>query len=69
MAYMCHVLYDFRDSVIVEMRAIECPGAPNMGFERYQRGPLKGRARPPIIFEHGTCHLFKWSAADVALPA
>jgi hypothetical protein len=64
MCYMGNALYDFRDREfsIVQMRAIECNESVNIRVERCQRGPRKGRARPgnAIIFDHGTCDLFKW---------
>jgi hypothetical protein len=64
MCYMGNALYNFRDNEfsVVQMKAIECSEPPNIKVQRCQRGPRKGRARPgsAIIFEHGTCHLFKW---------
>jgi len=63
MCYMGYAFYNFKDHdrVIVEMKAVECPGEPpNITVERYQRGPRKGRCANKIIFEHGTCHLFEW---------
>jgi hypothetical protein len=70
MCYMGYALHDFRDREfsIVEMKAIECGEPLNITVERCQRGPRKGRARAgnTIVFEHGTCHLFKWHALGVA---
>ena len=68
MCYMGYALHDFSDNelAIVEIRAIECRDAPNVGVARCQRGPRKGRARigNEILFDHGACHLFGWQ--DIA---
>jgi len=64
MCYMGHALHDFRDNeaAVVEIRAVRSSDAPNIGVERCQRGPRKGRARlgNAIIFPDGGCHNFEW---------
>ena len=64
MCYMGNALYDFRDREysIVEVKAIECSEPVNVRVEPCPRGPRRGRARfgNAVMFEHGTCHLFKW---------
>jgi hypothetical protein len=64
MCYMGHALHDFRDNeaAVVEIRAVRSSDAPNLGVERCQRGPRKGRARlgNTIIFPRGGCHNFEW---------
>jgi hypothetical protein len=62
-----YALYYFGDkgSTIIEIRTVESGDKPTAWFERYLKGPRKGRVANELGYADGTCHIFEWREAAI----